>query len=313
MNEKTHVPVDLPTREYKPRMIVAALLPFAAYAIYVASVWSRLPTRLAVQFGLDGAPTRFLTKNEFVAATLVFLVIELVVMLGAAISARKNLARLVFVLVVVELMLLAAVVHHNLGGASSTVVQLGVLALALGLAAAVVALPGGEDRRQPGLQRNPASSGSPIIGEFRHRSVVVALGVLPLLAYQIWVWRTPGAFSKLIAAGVGLIVLWVAVLAWRGFRYLVRRDGLLVQGLVRTIVFVPPEEIRRVEVATVNALDVGGWGSRGRGRRRAFIWRSGPGVRVEIEGGALFLASDEAASVAAALESMRSMGTAESR
>jgi hypothetical protein len=313
MNNNNETPVQSePARPaIRPAIIAAGAVLLGGHAIVLATVWNRLPALVAVQFWFDGTPTRSVPKGEFAAGTLLFLAVELAVMSWAATFARRGLAAFVLGLAVLETMLVEAVLHHNLGGSGSALV---VVELVMGLALVatgvglVLTRKASRAGAEAGLPRNPTRARAATVAEFRHRSAGVAIGVLPLLLLQAWVWRTPGTLPKVIALLVGMVVLWVAALAGRGFRYLVRADGLLVNGLVRNIVFISREQIRRIEVDSVEALDVGGWGIRGSGRRRAFIWRSGPGVRVVVDGGAVFLASGQATALAAALESIRSTG-----
>jgi hypothetical protein len=210
-------------------------------------------------------------------------------------------------MVALEVGILGLVVAHNFDqtAGSTPAIVVGSLIVVLGSLVAGVVVAGSQRHAGRSLPRKPPGPAVEV-GLFRHRSRVTALILVPLLLYQVWVWQTPGMLSKLVGLVITPVLLWAAALGWVGFRYVVREDGLLVRGLLRGIVFVGLGDIWSVAVSSTEATEFRGWGLRGFGRRRGFIWRSGPGVRVTIDGGYLFLGAEDAPALASCLQKVLS-------
>jgi len=281
------------------RLAMAAVL--AAFAA-VAVLWGRLPTTLAVQFGFDARPISWLSKTKFVLLAAGFLTAELVV---AQLLSRRTQTRVTPVLlaaILFELAVFGGVIAYNVApGKTWSMLGLTVLsALVLLIVAATVSFLIARGRGRS-LARHPPKRDVKVLGTFVHRSAAVFWVVIPVLLIQGWIWRTPGVVSKMAVLIVSVTMLWVGALALVGFRYIVREDGLLVKGLIRDVAFVSCEEMRGVSVSPADPMEFGGWGIRGTGRRRAFIWRGGEGVRLDIEAGLVFLGTDEPEALAGLL------------
>ena len=83
-----------------------------------------------------------------------------------------------------------------------------------------------------------------------------------------------------------VLLLGVTALAWSGFRYRFTTHGVEISTLGFRLRSIPLQNIKAYAVAPWSAL--GGYGIRGIGERRAYVWGN-TGVRIMLADGEVFL------------------------
>ena len=106
--------------------------------------------------------------------------------------------------------------------------------------------------------------------------------------------RVEEVHNSLLFAAVlaipGLVMLAAALMAWSGFHYVFSEAGLEVSTLGYRLRSIPPEAIREYYAAPWGV--VGGYGIRGLGASRAYVWGK-QGVRIKLVEGEIFLGSSD--------------------
>ena len=104
------------------------------------------------------------------------------------------------------------------------------------------------------------------------------IAVIPLGGLR-WVMALPA-----------LLLLGAAALAWSGFHYRFTDHGVEISTLGFRLRSIPLENIKAYAVAPWNPM--GGYGIRGIGERRAYVWGN-TGVRIMLSDGEVFLGHRE--------------------
>ena len=132
---------------------------------------------------------------------------------------------------------------------------------------------------------------SAVFAEETHSSHIFALVFLvPALAEVVAAIAIPIGGIRL-ALGVGAALMLIgAVFAWDGFRYRFSPAGVDIRTLGIRLGSVHAADIQGYEVAPWSVL--GGYGIRGIGGRRAYVWGN-RGVRIRTGEGEVFLGHDE--------------------
>ena len=79
-------------------------------------------------------------------------------------------------------------------------------------------------------------------------------------------------------------------MAWDGFHYLFRRDGIEIRTLGFRLKSLPREQINNYAISRWGAIC--GYGIRGIGARRTYVWGN-TGVRIELSDGEVFIGHRE--------------------
>jgi hypothetical protein len=115
------------------------------------------------------------------------------------------------------------------------------------------------------------------------------LGVFGAIeAFLATVIRVRGAQIGLAIGGVVLLV--VAAGAWSGFKYLFSDAGVEIRVFSFRLRSIPAGQIRQYAVESWNPWL--GYGIRGIGKRRAYVWGN-RGVQICTDNGVIFLGHDE--------------------
>lgn len=134
-------------------------------------------------------------------------------------------------------------------------------------------------------------SGVGVLAEETHRSRLWGLVLASPLAIVLAVTASlPNLGVRLALLAVGLVTLGAAVMAWSGFHYLFTSNGVEIRTLGFRLRFIPKEHIE--EYAVANWSIAGGYGIRGLGDRRAYVWGN-KGVRIKTTEGEVFLGHSE--------------------
>jgi hypothetical protein len=145
---------------------------------------------------------------------------------------------------------------------------------------------------------------SDLIAEERHAQPAWALVFIAPLIVEFWlVTITSNVLVRLGATLVGLVLLGVAAFAWSGFRYYFTRHGVEIRSLGFRLRSIPAGQIEQYAVQPWNPL--GGYGIRGIGSRRAYVWGN-RGVQIKTSGGEIFLGHGEPERLVRDLDRMKS-------
>jgi hypothetical protein len=251
-------------------------------------VWDRLPARLATHFDAAGRANGWMTRQTALLFPLGMTLFLLIVFTTVLSRVRKSEAGAWAVLgmgyVVIGVVCWGnhAVINYNLHG---TPVEVGPIIIAVIVSALVVMAV------SLGSKRGASLATGPVIAEEVHAAPMWAmLFVIPLVAELTVIVAVPNAGLRF---GLGLITLLLAVAAigtWDGFHYIFTQSGVEIRTLGFRLRSIPAGEIRQYAVDRWNPL--GGYGIRGIGDKRAYVWGN-KGVRIKTTGGEVFLGHSE--------------------
>jgi hypothetical protein len=239
-------------------------------AIQYWRVWDRLPARMATHFNATGQPNGWMSREvsvEFGVGIIAFLLLVLTPILWAI--SRRGIdkfawAFLAFCAVITGVVDFGnhEVINYNLAG---TPLHIGPILLVV--PAAVVMLSVfflGSKRGQP----LPASE---VLAEETHPGRAWALVFVPVLITPLVAARLiPGTAVRLSMILVVTVVLAAMAMVWSGFRYRFLQHGLEVTMLGYRLRSIPRSQIVSYAVEAWGPLR--GYGIRGLGNSRAFVW-----------------------------------------
>jgi hypothetical protein len=150
-----------------------------------------------------------------------------------------------------------------------------------------------------------AKSAGALVAEEVHAGKALSLIALPPLGVLIWSLRTPSLSVARIPLGlVSLLALTVWVMAWSGFRYRFTRSGVEVRTLGFRLRSIPVDQIK--DYAADGWSLARGYGIRGLGNRRAYVWGN-QGVRIKTTEGEVFLGHNDPARIIRDLDAIKRM------
>jgi len=243
-------------------------LPLAALEYW--QVWDKLPARMATHFNFANQPNGWMAPGESLRFILVMMAVMLAVFTVLAwIASRKSvnagswaLLGLFYVAMATLIAVNKAVLSFNVDG---TPLNLGPWLVAVPVAVVVFIVVFLLS------QRGRAFPPSEVLAEEVHSgrlwAVVLAVPVVGILALANQVPSRPAQF------GLGLVavaLLGAAALAWTGFHYVFTRSGVEVRSLGFRLRSIPAEQIKEYGAQRWNAI--GGYGIRGVGSTRAYVW-----------------------------------------
>ena len=291
---------------------VALMLPWLALVAMSFDIWSkydRLPAVIASHFNAAGVANGFAPKQQFftVIVPMAFGMVALFTFLASRFEKSSGLG---WLLLVAEywgaglfLLMTHAILGIGLGQAKTLDFPFGFWSLVCGIALIV-----GEVTRISGVRQRADADHGRLIAEETHGSqklggmfAVVSLFMIALPTALGAVGPTRG-----IPAVVGVIILGCAIWAWTGFKYRITTAGLEIRMVGMPIRFVPAMDIESVRAKDCNPLtDFGGWGIRGIGKMRAYIWGGNRCVHLHTNAGDdIYLGSGNADGMVRELEQM---------
>ncbi len=254
------------------------------------SVWDQLPTRMATHFGASGQPNGWMPRE----ASLIFAVGLTVFLLGAFTWALTRVRKpdllawsflaMVYVVLGVLFSINAAVLNNNLYGRPLNVVPAltVVFIAAVGVTAVALATKRGvELPRQAEAVETEEVHGSPLWTLVFAVLTAVELGVIAIIPLQ---------GLRFVMTLPALLLLGATALAWSGFHYRFTGHGVEISTLGFRLRSIPLQNIKAYAVAPWSPL--GGYGIRGIGERRAYVWGN-TGVRIMLSDGEVFLGHRE--------------------
>ncbi len=273
------------------------VLPLTALRYWM--VWDLLPARMATHFNAAGQPNGWMTREAaliFPLAMMVFFLLIPTVIL-ARLKKANAAAWAVWGFFAVILGVIywggESVLEYNLHG--TPVHALPVLIIVV---AAAVILTG----IMIGSTRGAALADDAIVAEEVHASPLWAAIMLIPLAIQLGAMLVVPNPVRAIMAVIGLVFVCTAAFAWSGFQYRFTRTGLEIRTLGFRVRSIPVEQIREYSIGNWNALR--GYGIRGIGDRRAYVWCN-KGVLIKTSDGEVFLGHQEPERIVRDLDAIR--------
>ncbi len=259
-------------------------LPLTAFQFW--RVWNELPARMGSHFGAAGQPNGWMSRETLAIFFLVLLTFLLATFTWALTRVRKpdalawSLLAMFYVVVGVLLSVNSAVLKYNLYGHPLNVLPELVVVFTAAFVVTGVAIGA---KRGPVLTRQTAAADV----EEVHASPLWALLFAVLTAIELAVIAViPLPGLRLAMALPVLFLLGATALAWSGFHYRFTSQGVEISTLGFRLRSIPLQHIKAYAIAPWNPL--GGYGVRGIGEKRAYVW-SNTGVRIMLSDGEVFL------------------------
>lgn len=291
---------------------IAMAVPWLAFVGMAIDIWlayDRLPAVIASHFNAAGLPNGYAPKDQ-VFVTILGISFLLLCMFTFILSRFPQISGLGWLVMVAEFWgigLLAGITHGTLrvglGEAKVLAFPIGVWTLI-----AFLALVVGEAGRIGKMRsRSSATSGTLIAQEVHGSSRLATMfgGISAAMLSSLILLKPAGVASGILMI-VGFLLLACALWAFTGFVYRITSAGLEIRMLGFPIRFVPAMDIASVEAKDCNPLtDFGGWGIRGIGQMRAYIWGGNRCVYVRTHAGdKIYLGIGDADRMVRELEAM---------
>ncbi len=253
-----------------------------------------LPERVVIHFDRTGQPDGWLPPFLFLVLMAAFLACELLVFTFLLLWLREDrsqfLALLAFfhIFTAAEVSLFWQVLEFNLSGRSMGWTAVAVATAALGVAPAALLVI--TSRRWAG-----GDGGGPVLAEEIHRSSRRFWINLPFCMGLAVAWSlAPDPLWKGVVVLLAFVVGYFMWLIWAGFRYRFHAEGVEIAGPLGRLEFIPATEILGGEVRPIRPLaEFGGWGIRGAGRRRAYVWEGRRALCLRLRRGEVYLGHAE--------------------
>jgi hypothetical protein len=287
------------SRKYLRALTALMWLALPVMAVMYAMSWRELPPRLATHFDLANQPNGWMSRG----ASLAFLLVMGIFIAGLATLILSRVKKpdpaawavLVLFYVILGTLLWAgeAIIAYNVHGQPVNVAPVLVSGMGAAMLVVITALV---TRR--GVQL-PASN---VLAVERHNSKMLALvlgaATVPIVAVVATI-HVPGVR---IALGIGAaLMLGSAALASDGFHYLFSASGVEIRALGFRLRSIPSADIQNYAIDRWNVL--GGYGIRGVGHKRAYVWGN-RGVLIKTIEGEVFLGHDSPEQIVRDLDSV---------
>ncbi|ABF40403.1 hypothetical protein Acid345_1401 [Candidatus Koribacter versatilis Ellin345] len=291
---------------------IALLVPWLGLVAMVYEIWSvydRLPAVIASHFNAAGVPNGWAPKGQFftVIVPIAFGLLCLFTFLASRFDQKSGLAWACLTFeywgIGLFVMLTHATLKVALKEATTLDFPIGIWSILFGVVLVV-----GEVVRIQGVKKRADADGGQLIAEFVHNSSTLG-GVFSVVALAM----IGGGFllpavgpARGVLATVGVILLACAIWAWTGFQYRITTAGVEIRSLGMPFRFIPATDIQTFEARACNPLtDFGGWGIRGIGKMRAYIWGGNRCVHIRTHAGdEIYLGLAEADRMVRELEPM---------
>ncbi len=259
-------------------------------ALQYWSVWDQLPGRMATHFGAAGQPNGWMTRETSLIFAMVVTTLVLVALTWTLTRVRKpdvlawSLLAMLYVVMGALFSVNVAMLNYNLYGRPLNLVPTLAVVFIAAIAVTVIALV---SKRGAELPRHA----DVVEAEEVHGSLLWASVFTVLTAVEVAVIAViPLSGLRWVMALPALLLLGAAALAWSGFHYRFTGHGVEISTLGFRLRSIPLENIRAYAIAPWNPM--GGYGIRGIGERRAYVWGN-TGVRLMLSDGEVFLGHGE--------------------
>ena len=287
---------------------IGVALPWLALpliALRYWQVWNELPAYMATHFDAANRPNGWMSRGTalwYGLAIAAFLLTIFSVVLYVTQRKREvtwsSWSLLAFFYLVIALIygVNIGLVDYSLYGRAVNVTPM-IVALPLGIVILLAVFFAAE--------RGRALPSSDLIAEEVHAGRTWALVFLLPVLVEFWlVTVTPVATVRLGGGLVALVLLGAAAMAWSGFRYYFTTHGVEIHSLGFRLRSIPAEQIKEYRVQSWNPL--GGYGIRGIGDRRAYVWGN-QGVQITTSSGDIFLGHREPERIVHDLKMMKAV------
>ncbi len=280
------------SRSYFKAAIGFMWLALPTIALRYWQVWGQLPPRMATHFGAGGRPNGWMSPEGALSFSLGLIFFILVLFTAILFYALRRMPQpdtsawalmgLFYVIVAVVTFVCDAVLRYNLAQTSIQIAPIGAAIFISFFVFLTIFL-----RAQHGTSLPPSN----VISEQTHGSRLFALVFLVPAAAQIAAALTVPITGVKVALAAGATVLIAcAALAWDGFHYFFSPAGIDVRTLGFRLRSIHAADIRQYAADRWNVL--GGYGIRGLGDRRAYVWGN-RGVRIKTSEGEVFLGHND--------------------
>lgn len=263
-------------------------LPLTAFQYW--SVWDQLPARMATHFGASGQPNGWMARDTSLIFAMIVTALVLLSLTWALTRVRKpdvlawSLLAMLYVVMGALFSINVAMLNNNLYGRPLNIVPALAVVFIAAMAVTAIALA---SKRGVELPRHA----DVVKAEEVHGSAFWALIFTVLTAVELGVITViPLSGLRWVMALPALLLLGAAALAWSGFHYRFTAHGVEISTLGFRLRSIPLQSIRAYAVAPWNPM--GGYGIRGIGERRAYVWGN-TGVRLMLSDGEVFLGHRE--------------------
>ena len=266
-----------------------AALPVTAFRFWAA--WDRLPLRMATHFNLNGQPNGWMPRETALYFALGATALAVVVFTVISYVAHKTHAPqllswslLGFFYLIIGFVYAgnSGVVQFNLDGQHMGLDLWTVFVPAATIALVAIFL---------GTKRGASLPFATVVAEESHGSRAWSLLFIAFLLAQFPAAVViPAPPVRIASAILALLFAVIAVQVWTGFQYVFSSAGVEIRTLGFRLRSIPREEIRQYAVESWNPIR--GYGIRGIGNRRAYVWCN-QGVRIQTTDGEVFLGHSE--------------------
>lgn len=262
-------------------------LALPAVALRYWMLWDRLPAQLASHFNAAGRPNGWMSRGALLIFTLGLLVFLLAIFAVILSRVRKpeadswTLLGMFYVVVGTLLWVNESVFNYNLYGQP---VKVGPILIVIFLS--VFAVLGAFFASK----RGSSLSGTVIAEEVHAVPAWAVVFVVPLFIEAAAMIAIPNMGLRIGMGLAVLLFLLIAAGAWSGFRYIFTNSGLEIRTLGFRVRSIPAGHIKAYAIENWSPL--GGYGIRGIGDRRAYVWGN-KGVRIKTTDGEVFLGHRE--------------------
>ena len=264
-------------------------LPLAAVRFWAA--WNRLPLRMATHFSIHGQPNGWMPRElalyfalGITALMLATFTVVSYFALKTEVPDASSWALLAFFYLMIGFVYAvnSGMVQHNLDGRRLKIDFWIIFVPVAIVAVAAIFL---------GAKRGDSLPVATVIAQEEHGSRAWSLLFLALLLLQLSaVILIPVPSVRLGSTLLALLFAVIAVHVWTGFDYLFTTAGVEIRTLGFRLRSIPRAEIKEYAVESWNPLR--GYGIRGVGNRRAYVWCNS-GVRIQTTEGEVFLGHTE--------------------
>jgi uncharacterized membrane protein len=259
----------------------------AMAGLYAAS-WPELPARLATHFDLGNHPNGWMSREASLTFSLVMGIFIAALATVILFRVKKPdpaawaLLSLFYVILGTVLWAEESIITYNIDGRPVSVTPVLVTGISAAMLVVVIALR---------TRRGDPFSITDVVAVEQHGSKMLALvlsaATVAILAVDA---ASPVPGARVALGFVSLLMLASAGAAWSGFRYVFSSSGIEIRALGYRLRSIPSADIQDYAVERWNVLV--GYGIRGVGNKRAYVW-SNRGVRIKTIEGEVFLGHDQ--------------------
>jgi Protein of unknown function (DUF1648) len=253
--------------------------------------WDRLPARMATHFNAANQPNGWMSREQALWSSLEMLAILVLVFTVVLLLSHRKRAVTAFSWVLLAFFYVAvglgcyifiSTMNYNITGEP---IQPGLVGIIFGVS--LITLIG----IYLGSQRGASLPTGEVIAQEVHAVRGWAVLFVPLIAIELGILAmAPNAGVRLGLSLVCTVLAFAVAMVWSGFRYYFTRHGLEIRTLGFRLKSIPTGYIQQYSPQNWNPIC--GYGIRGVGNRRAYVWGN-KGVCIKTKDGEVFLGHAE--------------------